>query len=77
MVDVYDSHIVFHVPGGNSLVLNDFQLEYLFDYPEEVIECCDNEAEAESLNMIIPDLLRVRNRKRDLYIDMGFSVLDD
>ncbi len=74
LVDVYEDSVVFHIPNGSPIIFDDISLENLFDYPEILYENCESQNVAEFLEEVIPHIMRIRNRKRDLYAELGFYV---
>lgn len=69
-VEVLDDHIILRLPDCD-VKFSDVDLDDLFIYPENLITICDDDA-ISFWNDLIPHLIRVRERKRDLYYEMGF-----
>lgn len=74
LIDVYEDSVIFHVPNGDPIIFDDLSLEHLFDYPEFLYEHCSSQSLAGFLEEVIPHIMRIRNRKRDLYAELGFYV---
>ena len=66
VVDVWEDSITVRLPDMPSLFFTDDDLDGLFYSPEYLYTICDPE-QAELWNSLIPDLIRIRERKRDLY----------
>ncbi len=70
MVDVHDDHVVLHLPDFPSFPIYDRHLDDLFYYPEKLSEICLDEQKFMFWYNLIPNIIRIRERKRDLYYDM-------
>jgi hypothetical protein len=72
-VEVNDNNIIVNLPEIPQIQFEDDDLDYLFCYPDAV-QNVTNEEQAEFWNSVIPELIRIRERKRDLYSDMNFQI---
>ena len=73
LTDDFDNDEVHsEIPDYTPIVFSDSALEELFFYPESLEDFCDQEG-CDFWQEVIPNLFRIRERKRDLYADMGFK----
>jgi len=73
IIDVYEDCVTVRLPDLNAFVMKDNELDYLFNHPEKLSEIIDNQETINFLSALIPNILRVRNLKREIYRDLGFS----
>ncbi len=71
MVEVEEDHVVLSLPDMPCIAIKDSYLDELFYYPEKLSEMCLDDSKFLFWHNLIPNIIRVRERKRDLYFDMA------
>ena len=72
IVDVFDNFVVINIPDIDPISFDDSELDFLFIHPERLSEIVNNEEHGNFWNSILPDVIRIREQKRELYAKMGF-----
>lgn len=72
-IEVWPNSITLRIPGLHVMRLSDENLDRMFYYPENLYAGM-NEEQVRFWHRTIPEIIRVRERKRDLYEDMGFAM---
>lgn len=72
-IDVGSDYVVLHFPDMRSTYLTDDALYEMFIYPENLYAVLEPD-QIRFWHTTIPEIIRVRERKRDLYEDMGFVL---
>jgi hypothetical protein len=72
LVDVWDDCVTVRLPDCAPLLISDDELDYLFNHPEEMSKIVDPE-HFDFFMSFFPAVLRIRNLKRGLYEELGFS----
>lgn len=73
IVDVHSDCVTVKLPNLNALVISDRELDYLFNHPEAMVGILEEPEKIEFFVSLIPNVLRIRNLKREMYESLGFS----
>jgi hypothetical protein len=73
IIDVHEDCVTVRLPDLNAFVMTDNELNYLFNHPEKLGEIVEDYETIKFLSALIPNILRVRNLKREIYTNLGFS----
>jgi len=71
-IEVWPNSVTLHIPGLHVMRISDDDLDNMFYYPEKLYSSLNDE-QIDFWHRTIPEIIRVRERKRDLYEDMGFA----
>lgn len=69
MVEVHSDHVIVTLPEVPSFKVTDDALQLMFDYPDRFKDDSSGHA---LLAKLAPEIMRIRNQKRELYSEMGF-----
>lgn len=69
VIEVGEDYIIIRLDGIDDIMFTDYVLDYYFLHPEEI--SAKFEA-AELINMLIPEVIKIREHKRAIYKDLGF-----